>query len=465
MMVKRATGLWIILVLVCMALVPLNSASANTLSDIPDAYSKEINYLIGKNIITGYEDGEFKPNQLVTREEAATMIGKALNLNGSTPRVTNFSDVNPNSYAAGYIQSANDQKIITGYTDGTFKPKTNMTRLEMAYLLSNAFKLTDTSKVFYTDMPSGTAQSNAIAGITNAGVTNGYTDGTFKPSASISRAEFAIMLARVLNDTFKVQPPEVTGKTQYVTVDSLNVRTGPGTSYAKIGSLGFGDKITTYSKTGDWIYVKTSSTVGYVHTAYISTTVPTPAPTPSGKKIVALDAGHGAHDPGAVKNGLSEKNMTLAIALKVRDILKQSGIEVVMTRSTDTYLSLDERVSVAQKSGADIFVSLHMNSATNTSASGTETYYTNAGTTSRATASKALAEFIQERLVDELGTKDRGEKTENYRVIYKNSLPAVLVEMGFISNTAEAKLINTHQTETAKAIALGIQDYFKWAEK
>lgn len=456
-MVKRGTGFWIILVLVCMVLTPLNSASANTLPDIPDAYSKEINYLIGKNIITGYEDGEFKPNQLVTREEAATMIGKALNLNGSTPRATIFSDVDPNSYAAGYIQSANEQKVITGYTDGTFRPKSNITRLEMAYLLSNAFNLTDTSNVSYKDMPSGASQANAIASITNAGVTNGYTDRTFKPNASITRAEFAIMLARVLNAEFKVAPLEAEGTTQYVTVTSLNVRSGPGTNYGKVGTLSMGDKITTYSQSGDWVYVKTSSLDGYVHTAYISNEAP------SNKKMVVIDAGHGAHDPGAVANGLNEKDMTLAIALKLKTILNQAGIEVVMTRSTDKYLTLDERVSVAEKSGGDIFVSLHMNAATS-SASGTETYYTTAGTTSRAEESKALAEFIQDRLVEELGTKDRGVKTENYRVIYKNSLPAVLVEMGFISNTAEAKLINTKQYETAKAIYLGIQDYYKWVE-
>lgn len=458
-MVRKGVYFWLILLFVSIFSIPINSASANILSDIPDKYSNEINYLLDRNIITGYGDGTFNPNRLVTREEAATMIGKALHLDG-TPRQTAFSDVNPKSYASGYIQTGYEKKIINGYSDGTFGPKKNMTRVEMAFLLTNAFNLTSSSNVFYTDMPTDSSKAKAISSVTNAGVTNGYPDGTFRPNSSITRVEFAVMLARVLNPEFKVDPIENNPVTQYVTVASLNVRSGPSTSYSKVGYLTKGTAVNSYSKTGEWVYIKSGSLSGYVHTAYLSTE----KPTVDTKKVIAIDPGHGGKDPGAVANGLKEKDLTLGVGLYLKEYLEQAGIKVIMTRSTDTYLTLDERVAVAEKGGADTFVSLHMNSAGST-ASGTETFYTTSGTSDRAKSSKALAEFIQERLVDTLGTKDRGEKIENYRVIYKNSLPAVLVEMGFISNAEEAKLINTHQKETAKAIYMGILDYYKWSGK
>ncbi|MFC7685793.1 N-acetylmuramoyl-L-alanine amidase [Ureibacillus sp. GCM10028918] len=469
-MEKGRIGYWFILLLVCLILVPNQSVSASTLSDIPQTYEKEINYLIGKNIVTGYEDGEFKPNKLVTRQEAATMIGKALNLDGAKPRQTVFSDVKADSYASGYIQAAYDKNIINGYEDGTFGPTKNMTRLEMAYLITSAFKLTASSDFSYADMPSSSNAAKAISSVTSAGITNGYEDGTFRPNNSITRLEFAIMLARALNPEYRIEPvkpsePKPTepnepgetteGQTMYVTVASLNVRSGPGTSYAKVGSLTKGNEITAYEKTGDWVYMTSSKVSGYVHTGYLS------SKKPSLTKVIAIDPGHGGHDPGAVGNGLYEKNLTLGVALHLRDYLNNAGIKVVMTRSTDKFIALEDRVTIAENAGADTFVSLHMNAATS-SASGTETYYTTSGTASRAESSKALAQFIQGRLVDAIGSKDRGEKTANYKVIYKNPLPSVLVEMGFISNKEEANYINNHQKETAYAIYLGIQDYYKW---
>lgn len=475
-MERRRIGYWFILMLVCLILVPNQSVSASTLSDIPQTYEKEINYLIGKNIVTGYADGEFKPNQLVTRQEAATMIGKALNLDGAKPRQTVFSDVKPDSYASGYIQAANDKKIINGYADGTFGPTKNMTRLEMAYLITSAFKLNASNDVSFKDMPSNSNAAKAISAVTGAGITNGYENGTFRPNNSITRLEFAIMLARSLNPDYRIEPvkpsePKPTvptqpsepsgsteGTTMYVTTASLNVRSGPGTSYSKVGSLTKGNEVTTYEKTGDWVYMTSGKVSGYIHTSYIS------SQKPSLTKVIAIDPGHGGHDPGAVGNGLYEKNLTLGVALHLRDYLNNAGIKVVMTRSTDKFIALEDRVTIAENAGADTFVSLHMNAATS-SASGTETYYTTSGTATRAESSKALAEFIQERLVDAIGSKDRGEKTANYKVIYKNPLPSVLVEMGFISNKEEANYINNHQKETAYAIYLGIQDYYKWQGK
>lgn len=473
-MERRKLYYGLFLMLLCLVMIPNQSVSAKSLPDIPSAYEEEMNYLIGKNIITGYEDGTFKPNKLVLRQEAATMMAKALNLNGATPTKTVFRDVDPKSYASGYIQAASDKGIINGYGDGTFGPTKNMTRLEMAYMISSAFNLSGDNNAAFVDMPSNANAKKAITSVTSAGVTNGYTDGTFRPQSSITRLEFGIMLARALNKDFRVEPveaPDVKGATKYVTVASLNVRSGPGTNYSKVGYLTKGDSLTSYAQTGDWVYMETGSLSGYVHTAYLSSTLPaepaapTKPSTPSTKgKVIAIDPGHGGHDPGAVANGLKEKDVVLGVGLHLKKYLEDAGIKVIMTRSTDKFISLDDRPKIAENGGADTFVSLHMNAAS-ASASGTETYYSKSGSSTKVKESKALAEFIQERLVDTLDSKDRGEKTANFKVIYKNKLPSVLVEMGFLTNKAEATYVNTHQQETAKAIYLGILDYYEWSDK
>ncbi|HWL12123.1 MAG TPA: N-acetylmuramoyl-L-alanine amidase, partial [Ureibacillus sp.] len=220
-----------------------------------------------------------------------------------------------------------------------------------------------------------------------------------------------------------------------------------------------GDKITTYAISGGWAQITAGSVKGYVSTAYITKNAA------SVKKIIVLDPGHGGKDPGAVANGLREKDIVLSVGLYLRDYLKAAGVEVIMTRTSDVYLTLDERVAIAKNSGADSFVSLHMNAAASTSASGTETYSSTAGDSNRVNSSAKLSQFIQERLVDELGTRDRGEKNADYVVIYKNPLPSVLAEMGFLTNAAEAKYVNAHKKKTARAIYLGIMDYYKWAGK
>lgn len=448
------------LVLLALIIGPFELVSANTnrMKDIPTNYATEINRLIEKEIITGYEDGQFKPNRLVTREESAAIIGRALQLEDVEPRETVFDDVNPKSFASGYIQRAFEENVIKGYDDGTFKPKNNMTRLEMAYLLSNAFNLTDTTDVFYVDMPTGKSQSEVIRKVTNAGITNGYTDGKYKPTQSITRLEFAIMVARAMYPEYKVEPIQYNQETQYVKVSNLSVRTGPNTNDPVAGTLQKYDEVVTYLYTEGWYYIGSDTVAGYVPQSKLAKSLE------DIKQVIAIDPGHGGKDPGAVGNGYREKDIVLNVGLHLRDYLNNAGIQVVMTRSTDTFLSLDERIAVAVNGGADTFVSIHMNSSTSSSPKGTETYYSTAGSAERVQSSKKLTEFIQKRLLQQLGTTNRGEKTAAFRVIHKNSLPSVLVELGFISNAQEANLIANNEQEAAHAIYMGIVDYYNWLE-
>ncbi|UNK20595.1 N-acetylmuramoyl-L-alanine amidase family protein [Paenibacillus sp. N3/727] len=188
-----------------------------------------------------------------------------------------------------------------------------------------------------------------------------------------------------------------------------------------------------------------------------TSTVPGPDPGTGGKKLVVIDAGHGAHDPGAIGvTQKKEKDFTLALALKVGKLLeKEQNIDVVLTRSNDTFLELKDRVKIANDLKADAFVSIHANSGPS-AATGTETYY-------QREASKSLANVLHKHIIGATGLKDRGVKNGNFHVIRETNMPAVLLEVGFLSNTNdESKLFNTNfQNAVAESIVVGLKEYLK----
>ena len=183
----------------------------------------------------------------------------------------------------------------------------------------------------------------------------------------------------------------------------------------------------------------------------------TPAPPVgnNGKKVVVIDAGHGDQDPGAIGvTGKREKDFNLAMALKVEALLKkESKIDVVLTRSDDTFLALKERVKIAQDIKADIFISIHANSGP-TAANGVETFYTRSN-------SKALATVMHKYLLQSSGLKDRGVKTASLHVTRETTMPAVLLEGGFLSNKSDEAALFTEsfQNSVAKGIVAGIKEY------
>ncbi|MCA1041632.1 N-acetylmuramoyl-L-alanine amidase [Bacillus infantis] len=465
-MFKKITYGLSILVAVCILVISMGGKGmAASLSDIPAKYSSEVNYLMQRSVVTGYPDSTFRPNLDVTREEAATMIGRALGLNGDK-RQTGFSDVSKDSYASGYIQSAADKGIITGDAEGTFRPKDKMTRGEMAYLLKRAFELSETSNVFFSDVAASGAQYTAINNIVTAGLSNGYPDGSFKPGNAITRVEFSLFTARGLDQSFRVSEADLKPSgVKYVTATDLNVRTGPGTGYNVVGSLPQDAEVTIYYSQGDWVYASSGSLKGFVHSGYLADSLE-PVVKPSGKRIIAIDPGHGGKDPGAISNGIYEKELNLSVSLKVRNILQQKGIQVVMTRTGDTYPTLGQRVDIAVNAKADSFVSIHGNTNGSSSPSGTETYYSTAALSDRAESSRQLATFIQNRLYKAIDTQNRGVKTANFQVIRYNPLPSVLVELGFLSNKSDAAKLSSdaYRNKMAEAIALGIVDYYNWKE-
>ena len=163
---------------------------------------------------------------------------------------------------------------------------------------------------------------------------------------------------------------------------------------------------------------------------------------------------------------LLEKDINLSIGLKVRTLLQNAGIKVVMTRTDDTFIPLQGRVDIGEQAHADAYVSIHTNSGDgDTSANGIETFYNTTGSAQRGTDSIKMASFIQQRMVQEMGSADRGTKFGDLHVLRENTLPAILVEVGFITNQKEAtqKLAtDKYRNLAAQAIYLGILDYYNY---
>ncbi|WLR49034.1 N-acetylmuramoyl-L-alanine amidase [Halobacillus litoralis] len=457
MLQNRIKMLVFLLALVTAAVWPSNVAKAASLSDIPDRSEEEINYLMNQGVLSGYPDGTFKPHKEVTREEAATLIARALKLDG-TQRNTVFSDVSRYSYASGYIQSSYEQGAISGYPDGTYKPKETMTRGQMAVSVSNAFSLGSGSNGSYGDVSSYAYYYDAVKSVTSAGVAAGYPDGTYRPESAITREEFALFVARALNEQFRVSTDIDSYGERVVTADILNVRSGPSTGYSIVGKLSEGTTIEVHEDLGSWLKISYGSLNGYVHEDYTT--------SHSSSHIIAIDAGHGDGDGGATGNGLLEKEVNLDVAKRVQKYLVDAGIKVVMTRDDDTFVELEDRVDYAVNRNADTFVSIHSNSFYMESANGIETYYSSASLDDRARKSKQLATYIQNRLVPALDLADRGVKDVPYHVISETPLPSALVELGFVTNDTDASRLGSDywRERAAKAIAQGIQDYYNWLD-
>ncbi|MCM3138833.1 N-acetylmuramoyl-L-alanine amidase [Bacillus safensis] len=178
-----------------------------------------------------------------------------------------------------------------------------------------------------------------------------------------------------------------------------------------------------------------------------------------GKKVF-IDPGHGAHDSGAVGYGLYEKNLNLDVAKRLNTKLNNAGALVTMSRTSDTFDSLQTRVSKGANAKADIFISVHANSNDNSSANGTETYYDK---TNAAANSLKLAQNIQPKMVSALGTRDRGVKTAGFYVIKYSKMPSVLLETGFVSSPVDSNILKsaTYKDRLASGISSGVSGYFR----
>ncbi len=170
--------------------------------------------------------------------------------------------------------------------------------------------------------------------------------------------------------------------------------------------------------------------------------------------VIALDPGHGGEDTGLTGAFALEKDIAFKICSKLTIMLESQGYEVVVTREEDTRISKEERAAFANESGADLLVSVHCNySEDDASLLGATSSYQDGSR-----KSKALAENIQTALIAQSGAKDGGVKIGNYTILNDAEMPAVLIEVGYLSNDAEAENLadDVYQNDLAKGIAQGI---------
>lgn len=170
-----------------------------------------------------------------------------------------------------------------------------------------------------------------------------------------------------------------------------------------------------------------------------------------GFSTVVIDAGHGGADKGAQRAGVRESQLTLQVANRLNALLKKRGVRTVMTRSSDVYLSKEQRVAITNRQSRPVLISIHFNASTDSSCCGTETFY-------GGPASRALAQGIQQRVAKQSKTRNRGANQRDLAVLSHSTCPAVLIECGFISQTAERSRCGSaaYQQAVAQAICDGI---------
>jgi N-acetylmuramoyl-L-alanine amidase len=213
---------------------------------------------------------------------------------------------------------------------------------------------------------------------------------------------------------------------------------------------------------------------------------------------IVIDPGHGGHDPGAMNMGLSEAELVLDVALRLERLLvKQPGVEVVMTRRSNVFVPLEERTAMANREGADLFLSIHANASEDDRARGVETYFLNFAPNPAAEAiaarenaasartmrqlpdivkaialnnkldeSRDFASLVQTSMLDRLkrsnkGVKDLGVKQAPFMVLIGATMPSILAEISFLTNHQEAALLrgNTYRQQIAEALLNGVMRY------
>lgn len=201
---KILISLLLFILLISAVIVPSNNIqAASTFTDVPSSHwaYKSINNIASKGIISGYPDGTFRPDNYLKREEAAKMIVIAAGI-PYKGKVASFSDVSKTRWSTSVIAAAKDAGIINGYPDGTFKPDKLVSRAEVSAMVTKAFNLKKSGSITnFRDVSSSHWAKSSIDILTSNSVVGGYSDGTFRPNNSTKRSEFAVILSKAMNPT------------------------------------------------------------------------------------------------------------------------------------------------------------------------------------------------------------------------------------------------------------------------
>ncbi|SOC34878.1 N-acetylmuramoyl-L-alanine amidase [Ureibacillus acetophenoni] len=257
------------------------------------------------------------------------------------------------------------------------------------------------------------------------------------------------------------EQPVVTNLIGRTTANSVRVRAQPNTSDSSeiVGTLNRGDEVSVLSINGNWAKILYKGKEAHVHKRYLK--LLNQSGSPLAGRIIVLDPGHGGKDPGAVSGPYQEKQIVFTVTSILKQKLEEAGATVYMTRVGDTYPTLQDRVKFAHDKYAEIFVSIHVNSATSSSALGTETFYSVTANDNEK-EDYALASNINSQIVNNAQMVDRKVKRKDWYVVANSLFPSVLVELGFISNQYDrAKLTSPEYQEIyADSIYQGILNYY-----
>jgi len=452
-------------------------------AEIPTYAAVPVATATQKRLVVNYPATDrFEPLIDITRAEMAVMIYQALVVTGQaraiaspylvmpTPLTVSFSDIG-NHWAAPFIRGLASQGLISGFEDGRFQPDGNMTRAQYAALLVSTFNpLPERPPIDFRDVPSTHWAAAAIQQTYRGRLLSGNVDGTFRPEQNILRIEVILSLVNGL----ELPPGDVALVERYGDREAIPAMARPAVASATVHGL-----VVNYpalSQLNPMQAATRADVSAMVYQAlvywgrnpaiaspYIVLPVSAPNGPPNGNgqppgeaPLVVLDPGHGGTDTGAIGlNYLLEKNVNLAIALEAARILREFKFRVVLTRSEDRTVSLDERVAIAEQAQADLFISIHANSAgrDRPQVNGTETYHYPGSD-----RGAELAQSVQSSLIRAADVTDRGVKNANFFVLRQTTMPAILVETGFVTGETDApRLVNSaFQTTVARAIAVGV---------
>ncbi len=460
----------VIVAAVCMILVIVTVAVPYSVfgmefSDVPitASYYKAVDTLSNKGVIQGRGDGHFAPGDNTTRAEFCAFLARANNYNEAYYKTagTPFRDVKSGNWAEGYISFCYENGYVNGMDETSFAPNNNITCEQAVKMVVCAAGIGNESL--------SKVGPKWYSGYVNVARKNKLLDGAdFKVGEPADRA----FVAQVVYNSMLVRGED---KTASHAVDVGSNNTGKFVVGSQTTVAVEFEPEEIWEPDSEWDYYQY---YGEDYKTYMEEdekageyTVPEePEPeyewVPIGSSeglLVVIDAGHNYSgvDTGASGNGLREQDITYYIAEELKPMLERNGFKVIMTRnslkenvSTESVsASLARRSEIANRAGADIFVSIHCNAGGGT---GTETYYcTGSG------AGKALAGFIQDGMLDEVGLRNRGVKKARYAVLRNTNMVSALVETAFIDNAEDVKYLadKKYRKDFAEGIARGICDY------
>lgn len=451
-------------------------------AEIPTYASVPVAIATQKRLSVNHPDASrFEPSLPISRAEIAVMVYQSLVVTGQARAIgspyivmppsaaVSFSDIGGH-WAEDFIRALAGQEFISGFMDGRFRPENPMNRAQYAALLVNTFMpLPKRPPTTFQDVPDNHWAADAIQRAYRGRLLSGNVDGTFRPDQNILRIEVLLSLVNGL-DLPPGDPELVNRYSDRASIPSvarpavasatLNRLVVNYPNLARLNSVAPATRADVSAMVyQSLVYWGRSPAIAspYIVNPNSNPTDPNPGdPSPDTAPLIVIDPGHGGRDPGAIGiNSLKETDVNLAIALETARVLGSLKLRVVLTRNDERTLALEDRVAIAEQVNASAFVSIHANSAglDRPNINGVETYHYPGSE-----AGEKIATAIQNSITQSLQVVDRGVKTANFFVLRNTSMPATLVETGFVTGAQDAaRLVNpTFQEQMARAIAMGV---------